>query len=293
MRPRRFTVESPGTVHTTRPENATFLPSASMEPCTTLFGARTRIDSVQNPPGETSVVNDTADPSSTLKRRRFRAAPRVFRMFPPAPRSDVTCALRQVKKPGIYPLGPELFVRGFRMDLLETPKLVLEPLTTADYPWVVALYADPEVMRYIGDGKPRGEQQSRERLDWFLDQAQKLGFGYWMVRDRPTREPLGGAMLMVRKPGAKVEIGFAFARTAWGRGIATETARALIDHAFDTLGLADLEAFTHPDNAASGAVLLKAGMIDKGLATGPYGDVDRRYAVTRDEWLAGRSTRTG
>ena len=179
------------------------------------------------------------------------------------------------------------------MDPLQTPKLLLEPLTTADYPWVIDLYADPEVMRYIGDGKPRGEQQSRERLDWFLDQAARLGFGYWMVLDRATRGPLGGAMLMVRKPGANVELGFALARPAWGRGIATEAARALIDHAFETLGVRDLEAFTHPDNTASGAVLRKAGMIDRGLSTGPYGDVDRRYAVTREEWQAARSSRTG
>src|SRR5256885_7583825 len=136
------------------------------------------------------------------------------------------------------------------MDPLETPKLLLEPLTASDYPWVIGLYADGEVMRYIGDGKPRPEQQSRERLDWFLDQAARRGFGYWMVRDRATGEAVGGAMLMVRTPGAKVEIGFAFARTAWGRGIATEAARALIDHAFETPGVPELEAFTHPANTA-------------------------------------------
>jgi [ribosomal protein S5]-alanine N-acetyltransferase len=179
------------------------------------------------------------------------------------------------------------------MDPLQTPKLLLEPLTTSDYPWVIGLYGDAEVMRYIWDGNPRSEQQSRERLDWFLDQADKLGFGYWMVRDRATGEPLGGAMLMVRTPGAKVEIGFAFARTAWGRGIATEAVRALIDHAFERFGPPDLEAFTHPDNTASGAVLRKSGMVDKGLATGPYGDVDRRYAIAREEWQAARSSRTG
>jgi [ribosomal protein S5]-alanine N-acetyltransferase len=177
------------------------------------------------------------------------------------------------------------------MDPLETPKLLLEPLTISDYPWVIALYGDPEVMRYIGSGQPRGEQQSRERLDWFLDQARRLGFGYWMVRDRASREPVGGAMLMVRTPGAKVELGFALARTAWGRGLGTEAARALIDHAFEALGVTDLEAFTDPDNTASGAVLRKAGMSDKGLATGPYGDVDRRYAITREEWLLARSSR--
>ena len=174
------------------------------------------------------------------------------------------------------------------MDRLQTPKLLLEPLTAADYPWVIGLYADAEVMRYIGNGSPRSEQQSRQRLDWFLDQAGRLGFGYWMVLDRASREPLGGAMLMVRTPGAKVELGFALARAAWGRGIATEAACALIDHAFEALGVPELEAFAHPDNAASGAVLRKAGMIETGLTTGPYGDVDRRFAITREEWRSAR-----
>jgi RimJ/RimL family protein N-acetyltransferase len=114
-----------------------------------------------------------------------------------------------------------------------------------------------------------------------------------VVRDRQSREPLGGAMLMVRSPGAKVEVGFALARAAWGRGFATEAARAVIDHAFQALDVPELEAFTHPDNAPSGAVLRKAGMTDKGLATGPYGDVDRRFAVTRDEWRSVRLPRRG
>jgi RimJ/RimL family protein N-acetyltransferase len=174
------------------------------------------------------------------------------------------------------------------MERLETAKLLLEPLTPADYPWVIGLYADAEVMRYIGNG-PRSEQESRQKLDWLFDQAGRLGFGYWVVRNRKTREPLGGAMLMVRATGAKVELGFALARAAWGRGIATEAARALIDHAFETLDVPELEAFTHPDNAASGAVLRKAGMSEKGLATGPYGDVDRRFAIAREEWRPARS----
>jgi RimJ/RimL family protein N-acetyltransferase len=173
------------------------------------------------------------------------------------------------------------------LERLETAKLLLEPLTPADYPWVIGLYADAEVMRYIGDG-PRTEEESRQKLDWLLEQAGRLGFGYWVVRDRESREPVGGAMLMVRSPGAKVEIGFALARAAWGRGIATEAACAVIDHAFRTLEVPELEAFTHPDNTASGAVLRKAGMADKGLATGPYGDVDRRYAITRNEWRSAR-----
>jgi [ribosomal protein S5]-alanine N-acetyltransferase len=174
------------------------------------------------------------------------------------------------------------------MERLTTTSLLLDPLTREDYPWMVRLYADAEVMRYIGNG-PRAAEESRQRLDWFLDQAARLGFGYWVLRDRATREPVGGAMLMVRTPSAKVELGFALARTAWGRGLASEAAKALVDHAFRTLGVPELEAFTHQDNAASGAVLRKAGMRDAGLSTGPYGHVDRRYEITREEWSSAQA----
>ncbi|MFL5247087.1 MAG: GNAT family N-acetyltransferase [Myxococcales bacterium] len=174
------------------------------------------------------------------------------------------------------------------MERLATRSLLLEPLTSADYPWVVDLYGDAEVMRYIGNG-PRTESETRQRLDWLFDQGRQLGFGYWVLRDRATREPLGGAMLMVRSPGSKMELGFALARAAWGRGLATEAAQALLDHAFDGIGVPEVEAFTHQENAASGAVLRKVGMRDTGVATGPYGHVDRRYAITREEWRSARS----
>src|SRR5205085_12362895 len=103
---------------------------------------------------------------------------------------------------------------------------------------------------------------------------------------RSAGERLGGAMLMVRREGAPVEVGFLFARSAWGRGVATEAARALLAHAFGQLRLPRVEAFIDPENAASAAVLRKAGMRDEGLTTGPYGGTDRRFALDREQWQA-------
>ena len=122
-----------------------------------------------------------------------------------------------------------------------------------------------------------------------MAQAERLSFGYWVVRSRGPRERLGGAALMVRREGSPVELGFLFAPGTWGRGVATEAARALVIHAFDALRLPELQAFIDPGNAASGAVLRKAGLRDAGLATGPYGTVDRRFALRRDQWLEGRA----
>ena len=171
------------------------------------------------------------------------------------------------------------------MERLQSDLLVLEPLARTDYDWLCALYADPEVMRYIGTGV-RSEQQSRANLDALSAQAERLGFGYWVVKDRGTGDRLGGALLMIRSQGTPVELGFLFARAAWGKGVATEAARMLVAHAFGVLRVPELQAFIDVNNAASGAVLRKAGLRDKGLATGPYLSVDRRFHLTREEWLA-------
>src|SRR3954447_22268472 len=86
------------------------------------------------------------------------------------------------------------------MQRLETPSLLLERLTRDDYPWLFVLYADPEVMRYIGTGV-RGEEQSRKTLDGQLAQGERLGFGYWVIRDRQGRAPPRGGTTMGARGG--------------------------------------------------------------------------------------------
>ena len=178
------------------------------------------------------------------------------------------------------------------MDRLRTDSLLLDPLAREDFSWLFALYADAEVMRYIGHG-PRTEDESRRNLDWLVAHGERLPFGYWVLRERATGARLGGAVLMIRREGAPVELGFMLARPAWGRGLGTEVARALVAHAFADLSLPELQAFTAAENAASQGVLRKAGLRDAGLCPGPYGGLDRRFEITREEWLCSRKAEDG
>ncbi|MFL5312007.1 MAG: GNAT family N-acetyltransferase, partial [Myxococcales bacterium] len=93
------------------------------------------------------------------------------------------------------------------MDRLQTESVLLDPLARDDFPWLFALYADAEVMRYIGHG-PRSEEESRRNLDWLVAHGERLPFGYWVLRERATGARLGGAVLMIRRDGAPVELGF-------------------------------------------------------------------------------------
>ena len=165
------------------------------------------------------------------------------------------------------------------MHSLRTRALRLDPLGRDDYPWLCGLYADPEIMRYIGTGV-RTEDHCKRVLDAALAQGERLGFGYWVIREAASGARVGGVMLMIRSEGAPVEIGFLLARDAWGRGYATEAARAIVDHAQGTLRIPEVQEFTDPANAASMAVLRKAGLRDAGLCAGPYGSTDRRFVAT-------------
>jgi RimJ/RimL family protein N-acetyltransferase len=165
---------------------------------------------------------------------------------------------------------------------MQTDTLLLLPLTPEDYPWLCALYADPEIMQYIGTGVRTYEVASAV-LNKIL--AAPPPAGYWTLRDKQSGEPLGGAMLMIRKEGSPLEIGFLLAKQAWGRGLATQAVRALLTHAFTVLKAPLMEAFTHELNAASGKVLLKAGFHDAGLCPGPYGGTDRKFSISREQFI--------
>src|SRR5258707_5534355 len=97
------------------------------------------------------------------------------------------------------------------MDRLRTDSLLLDPLAREDFSWLFALYADAEVMRYIGNG-PRTEDESRRNLEWLVAHGERLPFGYWGLRERATRTPLGGAVLMIRRAGGPVQPGFTLCR---------------------------------------------------------------------------------
>lgn len=161
---------------------------------------------------------------------------------------------------------------------MQTTSLLLSPLTRDDYPFLCRLYADAEIMRYIGTGV-RTAAVASAALDKML--APPKPTGYWTLRDRKTLEPLGGIMLMYRREGGPLEIGFLLAKEAWGRGLATEAVQVVCAHAFEQ-GVPRLEAFTDARNDASARVLLKCGFRDRGITTGPYGTPDRTFERTRE-----------
>jgi RimJ/RimL family protein N-acetyltransferase len=146
-----------------------------------------------------------------------------------------------------------------------TERLLLRPWQPADRDLFAAVNADPEVMRYVGEGRPLTRAQSDELLDAIQAHWERHGFGLWCAAlDDDPDGCIGFVGLAIPSflPAVlpAVEVGWRLARAAWGRGLATEGARASLDHAFGALGLESVISVIDPDNRRSIRVAEKLGM---------------------------------
>jgi RimJ/RimL family protein N-acetyltransferase len=187
-----------------------------------------------------------------------------------------------------------------RRVLVETARLSLCAFEPGDVDLLVELDGDPAVMQFITGGRatPRSEIED-DYLPAFLGYYDRFdGYGFWAAIEKESDEFVGWFHLRPA-PGApdnEPELGYRLRRGAWGRGLATEGAQALIEVAFSRLGAERVVAETMAVNVASRRVMENSGMtlIREFHQDWPYriegdelGDVE--YAVTRDSWLAAQS----
>ncbi len=173
--------------------------------------------------------------------------------------------------------------------VLHTDRLELQPLTWDHLPELTALDADEEVMRYLD--RPRTPEQVRERQLARMDPTHDaMGLGYWCGYHRGRF--VGWWLLTPEGPGW-AEIGWRLSRSAWGRGLATEGARAVIEHGFTTVGLERIKGETMVANERSRSVMVKLGMrharIEHRTWEDPLPGVEQGEWLTeisRDEWPA-------
>ena len=164
-----------------------------------------------------------------------------------------------------------------------TDRLCLRPITLADVDEIVALDADPEVMRYINGGKPTPRDEA-ERIV-----ARSVGHR-WMAFERDSDTFVGWFGLR-RSAGRDRELGYRLRRAAWGSGHATEGARALVDLAFTHLEASQVWAHTMTVNIASRRVMERCGLRyvrtffdewPEPIEGSDEGDVE--YVLTRGDW---------
>jgi RimJ/RimL family protein N-acetyltransferase len=145
---------------------------------------------------------------------------------------------------------------------LRTPRLHLRPWRTEDHAPFAAMNADPAVREHFPGLLSPGESKAQaERLQDHID---RHGFGFWAV-EAPGVAPFIGfiGITSVTFDAAftpAVEAGWRLAQAHWGRGYATEGARAAIADGFERLGLREIVALTVPGNRRSRRVMEQLGM---------------------------------
>jgi RimJ/RimL family protein N-acetyltransferase len=152
---------------------------------------------------------------------------------------------------------------------------LLEPVRTARLrlePWrddrhgdaLVALNRDPEVVRYLTGGETIPAEESRALSREIERHWERFGFGLWAATEQVSREVVGFVGLSHPRwfpaLAPAVEVGWRLRREAWGRGLASEGARAAVERGFGPLGLEELIALIHPENGRSAAVAQRLGM---------------------------------
>ena len=176
---------------------------------------------------------------------------------------------------------------------LTTKRLGLRRFTGEDADWLAALYSDPDVTRFLGGtkGRPQVEELLRTRiLDYYEAHP---GLGIWMTADRATGDRVGFHLLNNVQGESFIQVGFALARAAWGKGFGTEMADAVLRYGFADLRLPRIVGIASLPNLASQRVLAKIGLRRNGerafahpayAAEGPLAWFER----DRDDWLGER-----
>jgi RimJ/RimL family protein N-acetyltransferase len=190
-------------------------------------------------------------------------------------------------------------VGEYEVVLLRTTRMTLRQFSAADVDNLVDLDSDAEVMHFITGGIPTTRSEIEDVIlpRWlrYYDDSPLIGF--WAAEDRTTGEFLGWFHL---RPGDghsadEPEIGYRLRRAHWGKGLATEGARALVDAAFTRSSATCVLAETMFVHQASRRVMEKAGLrlVREFRADWPYaipgdefGDVE--YALEREGWTQAR-----
>lgn len=171
---------------------------------------------------------------------------------------------------------------------LETDRLLLRPRVLSDLDANMAMDMDPDVNRFIwGDSPPDWQAHKEELIRRISSDWPSVG-GIWAVERKAEPGFIGWCGLLPLEDSGMVEIGYRYAKAAWGQGIATEAAQKVLAHGFDVLGLDPIVAVTHPDNVRSQRVLKKTGLKRIGMSF-HYGRNLAFFRLDADDYKAAQT----
>ncbi|WP_346881855.1 GNAT family N-acetyltransferase [uncultured Algibacter sp.] len=149
---------------------------------------------------------------------------------------------------------------------IETERLILRALRLSDLNGMYELDANPNVHKYLGNKPIKTKAEAKKILESVLQQYKDRGIGRFAVVEKASGAFVGWSGIRLNTEynmngfTRYYDVGYRLIERFWGKGYATESGRASVKYAFDTMKLPELYATTHVDNEASHKALLKIGL---------------------------------
>lgn len=174
------------------------------------------------------------------------------------------------------------------MAFVTTERLILREVDARDEADFFEMDSDPQVHRYLLNTPVQTVTEVQTVIALLQEQYRTNGIARWAVVERSSGECIGWSGLkFFREPVNDhinfYELGYRFKTKHWGKGYATEAARAVLDYGFTNLPIESIYALTHPDNVNSKKVLAKLGFQIKGSVE-YFGPCTDWHELKKEDW---------
>ncbi|MGB3655056.1 MAG: GNAT family N-acetyltransferase [Rivularia sp. (in: cyanobacteria)] len=137
----------------------------------------------------------------------------------------------------------------------------MQPIQTSDLDALAAIWANPEVTRFLPSrGVPIAKENAEKSLHSFVEHWHQRGYGIWAIVEDDSSQMVGYCGLRYLDELNEVEVVYGLAQAYWGRGITTQAAKASILYGFNVANLDKVIAIALPENQASRRVMEKVGL---------------------------------
>ena len=170
------------------------------------------------------------------------------------------------------------------MVILETERLILREFRESDADAYAAICADPEVMRYLGEGRALSTFEAWRSMAFLVGHWQLLGYGHFAAEEKATGNFVGRIGFLNPRGWPGFELGWTLGREYWGRGYATEAARRALRYAFEDLDRDHIISLIYPENKPSSKVAERLGEKIEGK-TELFGKEVLIYGIDRKDWI--------
>lgn len=143
--------------------------------------------------------------------------------------------------------------------MLKTERLILRPMTEDDIEDVFEMRRDDRIMRFIRE-PVLSRKEAEDWINLISSRWAKDEIGFCSVFEKRSGKFAGWCGLWQLKENNEIEVGYAMVREFWGKGFASEAARAFLEYGFEKLNLEKIVAVARPENAGSRRVMEKIGM---------------------------------